>query len=66
MYFPVPAHRAAWTGDENVLVATAERDGDAPVAYDLAGRRIVLSPDTPPSTPVLAVEPAELDFDAPP
>ena len=65
MYFPVAAHRAAWTGDENILVATAERDGDAPVAYDLAGRRIVLSPDTPPSTPVLAVEPAELDFDAP-
>ena len=65
MYFPVAAHRAAWTGDENVLVATAERDGDAPVAYDLAGRRIVLSPDAPPSTPVLAVEPAELDFDAP-
>lgn len=65
MYLPVPAHRAAWTGDENVLVATAERDGEAPVAFDLAGRRIVLSLDTPPATPVLAVEPAELDFDAP-
>jgi len=65
MYFPVPSHRAAWNGDENVLVATAERDGEAPVAYDLAGRRIVLSPDSPPSTPVLAVEPAELDFDVP-
>lgn len=65
MYFPVKAHRTAWSGDENVLVATAERDGDAPVAYDLAGRRLVLSPDSPPSTPVLAVEPAELDFDAP-
>lgn len=66
MYFPVPAHRQAWSGDENVLVATAERDGEAPVAYDLAGRRIVLSADAPPATPVLAVEPAELDFDAPP
>jgi hypothetical protein len=65
MYFPVPTHRAAWTGGENVLVATAERDGEAPVAYDLAGRRIVLSREAPPSTPVLAVEPAELDFDAP-
>jgi hypothetical protein len=64
MYFPVPAHRAAWTGGENLLVATAERDGEAPVAYDLAGRRMVLSPDTPPSTPVLAVEPAEQDFGA--
>jgi len=64
MYFPVPVHRSAWTGDENVLVATAERDGDAPVAYDLSGRRVVLSPDTPPTVPVLAVEPAEIDFDA--
>lgn len=65
MYFPVKAHRAAWTGDENVLVATAEKDGDSPVAYDLAGRRIALSVDAPPGTPVLAVEPAEYDFDAP-
>jgi hypothetical protein len=46
MYFPVPGHRAAWAGGENVLVATAQRDGEAPVAYALAGRRIVLSPDT--------------------
>ncbi len=66
MYFPVAEHRTAWTGDENLLVATAERDGDTPVAYDLAGRRILLSADTPPSVPVLAVEPAELDFEAPP
>jgi hypothetical protein len=66
MYLPVPAHRAAWTGDANVLVATAEKDGEAPVAFDLAGHRIVLDKDTPPSTPVIAVEPAEVDFDAPP
>jgi hypothetical protein len=66
MYLPVPAHRAAWTGDANVLVATAERDGETPVAFDLAGHRILLDKDTPPSTPVIAVEPAELDFDAPP
>ena len=65
LYFPVAEHRARWTGDENVLVATAAQDGTAPVAYDLAGRRHVLDPARPPSTPVLAVVPAELDFDAP-
>lgn len=65
LYLPVPAHRAAWSGDEEVLVATAERDGDAPVAYDVQGRRQVLDARTPPTTPVLAVVPAELDFDAP-
>ncbi len=65
-YFPVPEHRARWTGDENLLVATAARDGDAPVAFDLAGRRHVLDPAHPPALPVLAVVPAELDFDAPP
>ncbi len=65
MYLPVPAHRAAWNGDANVLVATAEKDGEAPVAFDLAGHRLVLDKDSPPSTPVIAVEPAEVDFDAP-
>ncbi|HTK55702.1 MAG TPA: hypothetical protein VL295_02680 [Gemmatimonadales bacterium] len=63
-YFPVPAHRAAWTGDENILVATEVADHEAPVAYDTRGRRHVLDPETPPSTPVLAVVPQELDFDA--
>jgi hypothetical protein len=65
LYFPVPAHRAAWTGDERLLVATAEHDGEAPVAYDVRGRRHVLDPRTPPDVPVLALVPAELDFDAP-
>jgi hypothetical protein len=65
LYLPVPAHRAAWSGDEQVLVATAERDGEAPVAFDLKGRRQVLDAGTPPAMPVLAVVPAELDFDAP-
>ena len=65
LYLPVPAHRAAWSGDEQVLVATAERDGEAPVAFDIGGRRQVLDARTPPAVPVLAVVPAELDFDAP-
>ncbi|MGH7699497.1 MAG: hypothetical protein ACREMJ_03120, partial [Gemmatimonadales bacterium] len=66
IYLPVPEHRAAWTGDEQVLVATAEQDGDAPVAFDVAGRRSVLSPEQPPRTPVIAVVPAETDFQRPP
>jgi len=66
IYLPVPEHRAAWAGDGRLLVATAARDGEIPVAYDLAGGRHLLDPTRPPFTPVLAVVPAETDFDAPP
>jgi hypothetical protein len=63
LYFPVPAHRAAWQGGTEVLVASAQNDGDAPIAYDVSGRRQVLSPDAPPTTPVLAVVPVETNFE---
>lgn len=66
VYLPVPAQRAAWNGDENVLVATAIQDREAPVAFSPDGRRSILSPDTPPETPVIAVVPVETDFDTPP
>lgn len=62
IYFPVPAHRAAWRGGPDVLVASARDDGESPVAYDVRGRRQVLSAHTPPTTPVLAVVPVETDF----
>lgn len=62
MYFPVPGQRAAWTGGSDILVASAQEDREAPIAYDVQGRRQVLSPDTPPSTPVLAIVPVETDF----
>jgi hypothetical protein len=62
MYFPVPAHRAGWTGGADILVASAREDREAPVAYNVKGRRQVLSPDTPPSTPVLVIVPVETDF----
>src|SRR2546426_11288395 len=62
VYFPVPAHRAAWTGDEQVLVAPAMTDDDPPIAFDPDGRRQVLDPRTPPATPVLAIVPVETDF----
>jgi hypothetical protein len=65
VYLPVPAHRAAWRGDDRLLVATQGRDGDVPVAFDLRGGRHILDPARPPLTPVLAVVPVETDFDAP-
>lgn len=64
MYLPVPAHRAAWSGGEDVLVATARADHEAPVAFDIRGRRRRLSADAPPATPVIAVVPVETNFDA--
>ncbi|HEV7364603.1 MAG TPA: hypothetical protein VGN76_02020 [Gemmatimonadales bacterium] len=61
-YFPVAAHRAAWSGGPDLLVASARQDHDAPIAYDVNGRRQVLSPDAPPATPVLAIVPVETNF----
>src|SRR3989454_405730 len=62
LYLPVPAHRRAWTGGEDVLVATAVADHDAPVAFDVRGNRLVLDAERPPATPVIAVVPVETDF----
>jgi hypothetical protein len=62
IYFPVPGHRAAWTGDPDILVASAREDRETPIAYDVKGRRRVLSADTPPAIPVLSLVPAETDF----
>src|SRR5439155_24945 len=62
MYLPVPAHRRAWTGGADVLVATAIADHDVPVAFDLHGNRRLLDPEHPPATPVIAVVPVETDF----
>ncbi len=62
VYLPVPAHRAAWQGDEHILVATALTDDDPPIAFDAEGHRHALDPKAPPSTPVLAIVPVETDF----
>jgi hypothetical protein len=61
-YFPVPAHRARWNGDGDLLVATAVADGEVPVAFDIRGRRRLLDPTRPPDQPVLALVPAEQPF----
>lgn len=62
VYFPVAEHARAWSGDEQVLVATALRDEDVPVAFDVKGRELLLDPKTPPAVPVLALVPVETDF----
>ena len=64
-YMPVASQRAAWHADENILVATAVADHEAPVAFDLQGRRHILDSAHPPETPVLALVPVETDFDSP-
>jgi hypothetical protein len=63
LYLPVPAHRTAWTGDKNVLVATAGDERQPPIAFSPKGERFVLSPTSPPDIPVLALVPVETDFD---
>lgn len=63
LYLPVPAHRAAWTGDERILVATSADERQAPVGFTTRGERVALSPTTPPDMPVLALVPVETDFD---
>src|SRR6185295_14361216 len=65
LYLPVPEHRSAWLGDGRVLVATELSDGDTPVAFDTAGSRYLLDPQTPPAIPVLALVPVETDFSTP-
>ena len=66
LYLPVPSQRQAWRGTDDFLVATSMVDGDTPVAFDARGRRTVLDPATPPASPVLALLPAEIDFNAQP
>ena len=66
MYLPVPEHRRAWTGGDDVLVATAVADHAAPVAFDVRGNRTLLDPERPPATPVIAVVPVETDFSVAP
>jgi len=62
LYLPVETHRAQWHGSTDYLVATLQQDGDAPVAFDPTGRRMLLDPNTPPATPVIALVPQETDF----
>jgi hypothetical protein len=66
MYLPVPEHRRAWKGGDDILVATAVGDHEAPVAFDVHGNRRLLDAERPPAAPVLAVVPVETDFSVAP
>lgn len=59
LYLPVQAHRDAWTGGADLIVATSLTETGAPYGVDLNGRPVQLSEDAPPSTPTLAIVPAE-------
>jgi hypothetical protein len=62
IYLPVPAHREGWQGGTDVLVGTAESDREAPIAFDVDGRRRTLDPLRPPALPVIALGRAETAF----
>jgi hypothetical protein len=62
LYLPQPDHRSRWRGADDILVATAFKDGDTPIAFDVRGRRHTLDRKTPPPSPVLALLPSETDF----
>ncbi len=60
LYLPVPAHRRAWRGGEELVVATGLDDSEGPLyAAALDGSVVSLSPAAPPAQPVLALVPAE-------
>ncbi|MEO8294546.1 MAG: hypothetical protein ABI613_03445 [Gemmatimonadota bacterium] len=65
LYVPVPAHRARWKGEEDLMVATAQGDHDAPIGFDTRGRRFTLDAGSPPLETVLALVPSETDFSRP-
>jgi hypothetical protein len=59
IYLPVDAHRAAWKGGDNVIIAAQLIEEEAPFAVDLQGRPVALSLETAPTTPVISIVPAE-------
>jgi hypothetical protein len=61
-YMPVEEQRNAWAASADVMVAYQLGEKDAPVAFDVAGNRSVLSLAAPPSRPVLSLVPVETDF----
>lgn len=63
LYMPVEEHRAAWSGGDDVIVATQMDEAVAPVGVDLNGDAVPLSLDGPPEIPVIALVPVE-SFDA--
>lgn len=61
-YVPVPAHRASWTGGDDLIVAFQIDEDEDPIGFDLSGSPVQLSVVAPPARPVLALVPVETDF----
>ncbi len=61
-YMPVAAHRATWTGGDNLIVAAQLEEGQPPIGFLIDGTPVTLKLDEPPATPVLALVPVETDF----
>jgi hypothetical protein len=62
-YMPVPAHVAAWRGDDGLIVVAQLDDQARPVGFTLNGSPVPgLSPHVPPATPALVLVPVETDF----
>lgn len=66
MYMPNKDHFRLWDGGPNLIVASQLFDGDAPVAFDLAGNAVPISAHQAPSTPTLVLVSSETDFTRPP
>lgn len=64
-YMPVRAHRAAWTGGDDLIIASQLVEGQDPVGFRTDGSPVTLSRAAAPTTPVLAIVPAETDFSRP-
>ncbi|MDP9176579.1 MAG: hypothetical protein M3O61_02765 [Gemmatimonadota bacterium] len=61
-YMPIQSQRESWTGDANILVASQLDDGEEIVAFDLKGRQVALTEESPPSLPTLTLVPVETRF----
>lgn len=60
LYLPVPGHRGAWRGGEELVVATGLDDREGPLyAVGVDGAAVALSAESPPAQPVLGLVPAE-------
>lgn len=65
LYFPVDAHRS-WGGGDDLLVAALLDDDGETVAYDLAGNDYPVAMEVLPERPTLVLAPAEVDFERSP
>ena len=65
-YMPVEAHRSAWRGGDDLIVAgLLDNENEAPIGWTVGGTPVVLSAEDAPATPVLSLVPVETHFDRP-